>query len=524
MDEFARFVFEKINDLFVIIDKNCQIIHVSHSLVHLAGISTTSFENLFSNSNDLSIAISDSLQSSTPKENLLFTTRNTKIELFTSIYPFKKEKLLLLFRKNNSCVEERRKWLEIAELQCGMRGGIVEWDQAKNDCYQKFLHSSSERVMRRLTDRSSLTGYWFQDFKAKKERAEKYLTAFREVNGTSKITEIKEVVSDDKNDVLLMNCRYLGCSENGNPLFYYYGIENDAISDLHKELALSNVQLSKQINMSRILKAFVNNSPDWMTLVETIDNDNNLIYRFANESYCKAFNKSLHELLDQPARNIIGDERANNWIDQLKQCKQDGKPVHFEFVSFGHYYSAAIVQLDQNSFSCMFKDINNKKLYEIELESTVQKRTAQLEQALVVKSRFLANMSHELRTPLAGTMGCLNLLTDSNLSSECKDIARTAQICGEQLMGVINDILEVSKLEENKVQLEELPFSLPKVSNLRIKNDICQLIQDSMEVICFECEKKGLELVSDIDLQIQDTVIGDARRVCKYLFFVQIYI
>src|SRR5690348_12274109 len=92
--------------------------------------------------------------------------------------------------------------------------------------------------------------------------------------------------------------------------------------------------------------------------------------------------------------------------------------------------------------------------------------------ALQVKSRFLAIMSHEIRTPLTGTIGALELLSETPLTTDQRDLVQTASLCGEQLQVVINDILDHSRLEENKLALETRSFSLHDAIEVRIHNSV----------------------------------------------------
>jgi signal transduction histidine kinase len=100
-----------------------------------------------------------------------------------------------------------------------------------------------------------------------------------------------------------------------------------------------------------------------------------------------------------------------------------------------------------------------------ELEGAVQKRTLELQEALEVKSRFLATMSHgknnlfcknnmlEIRTPLSGILGMMLLLAESKLTSEQQDMVHIAHICGEQLLVLIKDILDFTKVKNMSFSL-----------------------------------------------------------------------
>jgi signal transduction histidine kinase/CheY-like chemotaxis protein len=134
------------------------------------------------------------------------------------------------------------------------------------------------------------------------------------------------------------------------------------------------------------------------------------------------------------------------------------------------------------------------------LEQLVKARTWQLEEATLAKSRFLTTMSHEIRTPLCGMMGSLTLLEDSPLTAEQLQIVRVANLCGEQLLVLINDVLDRAKLDEGKLVLELLPFLLHDV------------LADSLEILATVAAQKGLELILDVQPDVPIDAVGDPFR------------
>ncbi|MFH1160146.1 MAG: ATP-binding protein [bacterium] len=140
-----------------------------------------------------------------------------------------------------------------------------------------------------------------------------------------------------------------------------------------------------------------------------------------------------------------------------------------------------------------------------ELEAELKLAKKESEDATRKKTMFLANMSHEIRTPMNSILGIYTLLSQTNLTEEQKDFLEIIHIASYNLLTIINDILDLSKIEAGQLKLEEKPFSL--------NDEIHQVVK----LLSLKAKGKGIDLYSKIEVTIPKCVIGDAIRLKQIL-------
>jgi len=147
------------------------------------------------------------------------------------------------------------------------------------------------------------------------------------------------------------------------------------------------------------------------------------------------------------------------------------------------------------------REITERKQYERSLREAMHSA----ERANSAKSDFLANMSHEIRTPLNAVIGLGYLLEHTNLDADQRHLLSKIQFGGRALLGVINNVLDLSKIEAGEMLLEDEPFDLP------------ELVKDLGQLLSPQAAVKGIELIVQSSADLPGLVIGDASRLRQIL-------
>ena len=179
---------------------------------------------------------------------------------------------------------------------------------------------------------------------------------------------------------------------------------------------------------------------------------------------------------------------------EFETITKDNKTLNF-FTKFRAIYeNAKIIEIEG-----IFQDITEGK----RLMKSLEEAKLEAENANQAKSKFLANMSHEIRTPLNGIIGLNKLALQSNPSLKIKEFLEKSEISSIALLNVINDILDYSKIEANKLTLEKTSFELDK------------LLLNVTNLFDYQAYEKKIDLHIDYDNKIPKILIADSLRITQ---------
>lgn len=256
--------------------------------------------------------------------------------------------------------------------------------------------------------------------------------------------------------------------------------------------------------------------------------DKQAIVSYANKMFQNNFGKGYIRTLERGPGDLLscvnsflseggcGHSEACNscslrsYLMKVIKSKEPAKPTEVLLTLEGNYgaekkwfevQGIEVLFDEEKQFLISFNDVSIYKMNN--LDSMKHEKIAI--SANKAKSEFLANMSHEIRTPLNGVIGMLELTLLTELEEEQRENLEVAKNCADNLLSLINDVLDLSKVESSKVVLEETPF------------DIRELIQKITDTQTAKLLEKDLQLVCNIDERIPTYFNGDAFRIQQVL-------
>ena len=230
------------------------------------------------------------------------------------------------------------------------------------------------------------------------------------------------------------------------------------------------------------------------------------IYGYSDAEYhalVKAGNmdfQHIHADDNDWVRKFYVDSLANEtpWNIEYRIVRVDGSTGHVREIG-------ELVRDDSGNFIQTLGTIQDISERVLALQ-TLEEAKEQAEKATEAKSEFVATVSHEVRTPMNGVLGIARLLLETPLMPRQRDYAQKVVESGEALLTILNDLLDISKLESRKIDIEHVPF---------LPHDV---ISDTINVMASTAGEKGLTLACDIESNMPGVLVGDPSRLRQILF------
>ncbi|MDV5168694.1 ATP-binding protein [Photobacterium rosenbergii] len=213
----------------------------------------------------------------------------------------------------------------------------------------------------------------------------------------------------------------------------------------------------------------------------------------------------------QPGELLQGKGTDSETVTQMSDALAEKKAIKVELLNYTKQGQAYWVEMDISPvlndagevvrFIAVERDITERRQVNKRLEEALEQAT----KANTAKSEFLANMSHEIRTPMNAVMGLSEMLLDSEVTSEQREKLKIINQSAENLVAIINDILDYSKIEAGKLTLNDAPF------------DLREVLEQAVELSAYQAKNKGLPVILDMTPSINTQVIGDKGRLNQIL-------
>jgi two-component system, sensor histidine kinase and response regulator len=265
--------------------------------------------------------------------------------------------------------------------------------------------------------------------------------------------------------------------------------------ELQKEVAERKQAEVALENQKTFLNSLIENNP-----VAIVAMDSQFCVQMCNPAFEHLFLYGQQEAIGQPLRDLITnpqlrDDFAPELGEQVhevtRRTRSDGTVVDVEIFAVPLAIEGKI-----NGRLALFQDVTERK----RAEEAMQRAKEAAEANSRAKSEFLANMSHEIRTPMNGIMGMTELVLDTELDTEQRNYLNVAKVSADSLLSLINDILDYSKIEAGKLEIDAIDFNLGNC------------LGDTMKTLSLRAHQKGLELAFEIEPDVPDGLIGDPGR------------
>ncbi len=295
------------------------------------------------------------------------------------------------------------------------------------------------------------------------------------------------------------------------------GLSGGAIDYLHKPLNpyITTAKVDNFLMLVRSQREVKKKNRELEVYSIMVNNSADIICELDPENFAiKRVNPAIQKMLDYTQHDVVG----KSIIEFIEPIEREMAVIHLESVVSDHdgfkSFESQVVthrneliwveckaNFHEGVLSLNIIDINSKKEY----QQTLIRSKELAEESKKMKENFLANMSHELRTPINGIMGITHLLKGTKMDHQQSGMLDLIETSSKSLLGVINDVLDLSKIEAGKFAI------------VRGNTDVRQLVKAVSDLLGFRATEKQLSLVVDIDERIPKFIFADSLRLNQIL-------
>lgn len=280
-----------------------------------------------------------------------------------------------------------------------------------------------------------------------------------------------------------------------------------------------------------LFEQVVLSAKDAIILTEATDLTDGPYIMYVNDAFTEITGYSKEEVIGKSPRMLQGDLTSRKTLDDIRKALESGRAFRGELINYNksgeaYWLDITIVPLKDASgkithYAAIERDISDRKETDRSLKDTLvqlkranlkaEAITKELEESLKVaelanqaKTEFLANMSHELRTPMNGILGLCEMILNSRLDEEQRENAEIIYKSGQNLLSILNDILDISKIEAGEYDIEQVPF------------DVHMAMKELTQLFLARAEQHGIDLIEE-STNVPDVVIGDLGKIQQIL-------